>query len=129
MVERDEREAGERALLNFGHSFGHALEVEAGYGTLLHGEAVAIGMLCAAHLSTRLGMAGDADTQRLHALLQRIGLPTAIPPGLGADALLAHMRLDKKNRAGALRLILWRGIGRAEIRSDADADAVRAVLS
>lgn len=128
VVERDERESGERALLNFGHSFGHALEVEAGYGALLHGEAVAIGMLCAARLSTRLGMAGDADTQRLHALLQRIGLPTAIPPGLHADALLAHMRLDKKNRAGALRLILWRGVGRVEIVGGVDPAVVRMVL-
>lgn len=128
VVERDEREAGERALLNLGHTFGHALEVEAGYGTLLHGEAVAIGMLCAARLSVRLGMADDTDTRRLRALLQRIGLPTAVPAGLDADALLAHMRLDKKNRAGALRLILWRGIGRAEIVEDVDPAVVRMAL-
>jgi 3-dehydroquinate synthase len=115
IVARDEREAGERALLNFGHTFGHALEAEAGYGTLLHGEAVAIGMVLAARLSARLGMAGEADTQRLAQLLQRCELPIAPPPGLAADALLARMRLDKKNRAGSLRLILWRGIGRVEI--------------
>jgi 3-dehydroquinate synthase len=115
VVERDEREAGERALLNFGHTFGHALETAAGYGTLLHGEAVAIGILLAAHLSVQLGMADAADTERLHALLERFELPVAIPAELAADALLARMRLDKKNRAGTLRLILWRGIGRAEI--------------
>jgi 3-dehydroquinate synthase len=129
VVARDEREAGERALLNFGHTFGHALEVEAGYGALLHGEAVAVGMMLAARLSARLGMADDADAARLRALLQRCGLPIEPPPGLAADALLARMRLDKKNRAGSLRLILWRGIGRAEIAEDIEPGAVRAVLT
>lgn len=128
VVVRDERETGERALLNFGHTFGHALETETGYGALLHGEAVAIGMILAARLSARLGMADAADAERLRALLQRIGLPTELPPGLAADALLARMRLDKKNRVGMLRLILWHGIGRAEIVEDVDAAAVRAVM-
>ena len=128
VVERDEREAGERALLNFGHTFGHALETETGYGTLLHGEAVAIGMILAARLSARLGMADPADAERLRALLQRIGLPTELPPGLAADALLARMQLDKKNRAGTLRLILWHGIGRAEIVEAADETAVLAAI-
>jgi 3-dehydroquinate synthase len=129
VVARDEREAGERALLNFGHTFGHALEVETGFDTLLHGEAVAIGMLQAARLSARLGMAGDADTQRLRALLLRFGLPVEPPPGLAADALLARMRLDKKNRAGALRLILWRGIGHAEMVEGIDESEVHALLA
>ncbi|MGH8145424.1 MAG: 3-dehydroquinate synthase [Rhodanobacteraceae bacterium] len=129
VVERDEREAGERALLNFGHSFGHAIETEAGYGALLHGEAVAIGMVLAARLSARLGMADGADGERLSALLQRFGLPVSMPRELDADALLARMRLDKKNRAGALRLILWRGIGRAEIVEGVEAAKVRAVLA
>ncbi|MGN6790481.1 MAG: 3-dehydroquinate synthase [Rhodanobacteraceae bacterium] len=128
VVERDERETGERALLNFGHTFGHAIETESGYGTLLHGEAVAIGMVLAARLSTRLGVADAADTERLRALLERFELPAVIPDGLAADALLARMRLDKKNRAGTLRLILWRGIGHAEIVGNIDPDAVRAVL-
>ncbi|TAN00916.1 MAG: 3-dehydroquinate synthase [Rhodanobacteraceae bacterium] len=128
VVVRDEREAGERALLNFGHTFGHALETETGYGTLLHGEAVAIGMILAARLSARLGMADRSDAERLRALLQRTGLPTELPHGLTADALLARIRLDKKNRAGMLRLILWHGIGRAAIVDDVDAAAVRAVL-
>ncbi|WHZ19700.1 MAG: 3-dehydroquinate synthase [Rhodanobacteraceae bacterium] len=128
VVERDERETGERALLNFGHTFGHAIETETGYGALLHGEAVAIGMVLAARLSERLGMSNETDTERLRGLLQRFGLPTAVPPGIDADALLAHMRLDKKNRAGALRLILWRGIGNAEIVAGVDDAAVRAVL-
>ncbi|HKU79589.1 MAG TPA: 3-dehydroquinate synthase, partial [Rhodanobacteraceae bacterium] len=118
----------ERALLNFGHTFGHALETEAGYGTLLHGEAVAIGMLLAARLSAQLGMADAADAGRLHALLERLDLPTAMPHGVATDALFARIRLDKKNRAGTLRLVLWRGIGHAEIAERVDDAAVMDVL-
>jgi 3-dehydroquinate synthase len=129
IVARDETERGERALLNFGHTFGHALETECGYGTLLHGEAVAIGMCQAAALSTRLGMAGEADAARLADLLHVLGLPVTPPAGLDADALLAHMRLDKKNLSGRLRLILWRGVGRAEIVDDVDAVRVREILA
>ncbi|KGI78608.1 3-dehydroquinate synthase [Oleiagrimonas soli] len=128
IVARDETERGERALLNLGHTFGHALETECGYGTLLHGEAVAIGMCQAAALSARLGMAEAADGERLARLLQALHLPVAPPQGLDAEALLAHMRLDKKNLGGRLRLILWRGIGRAEIVADVDESDVRAVL-
>lgn len=128
VVARDEREAGERALLNFGHTFGHALEAEAGYGNLLHGEAVAIGMVLATRLSTYLGMADTIDAQRLVALLQRCSLPTAPPSGIDGDAMVARMRLDKKNRAASLRLILWRGIGRAEIVEGVDTGSLNAVL-
>jgi 3-dehydroquinate synthase len=127
VVARDERESGERALLNFGHSFGHAIETEAGYGSLLHGEAVAIGMVMAARMSAQLGMSDDADTQHLGRLLEKFGLPIELPAKLQADALLARMQLDKKNRAGTLRLILWRGIGQAEI-VEVDAATVREVL-
>ena len=127
VVARDETEQGERALLNFGHTFGHALETEVGYHGLLHGEAVAIGMLCAAQLSARQGRAPGGDTQRLAHLLDRMGLPIAPPAGLDAERLLGHMRLDKKNLSGALRLILWRGIGQAEIVSGVDESEVRAV--
>ena len=129
VVERDEREAGERALLNFGHTFGHAIETETGYDTLLHGEAVAIGMILAARLSAQLGMADDTDTGRLQALLERLGLPVSVPPNLAPDALLSHMQMDKKNRAGALRLILWRGIGHAEIADNVDAGSIRAAMA
>jgi 3-dehydroquinate synthase len=128
VVARDETEQGERALLNFGHTFGHALETAGRYTTLLHGEAVAIGMLLAARLSERLGMSAETDTARLRALLQRLGLPTTMPAGADADALLALMRLDKKNTAGSLRLILWRGIGQAEIIGHVDEDAILATL-
>jgi 3-dehydroquinate synthase len=129
IVARDETESGERALLNFGHTFGHALETAGGYHALLHGEAVAIGMVLAARLSVRLGMAADADTARLIGLLQRCGLPTAAPDGTDATRLLEFMRLDKKNVSGRLRLILWRGIGRAEIVQDVDDSAILAVLN
>ena len=128
VVARDETEQGERALLNFGHTFGHAFEAVAGYGQILHGEAIAIGMRLAAELSARLGLASAADAQRLDGLLQRFGLSTAVPQQLDIDAILAAMRLDKKNRGGRLRLILWRGIGRAEIADGIEESAIRDLL-
>jgi 3-dehydroquinate synthase len=129
IVERDPFEHGERALLNFGHTFGHAIETEQGYGGLIHGEAVAVGMVQAARLSERLGLAGAADTARLRALLQRFGLPVAPPGGLDPDALIGHMRLDKKTQAGGLRFIVWEGAGRARVRADVAEEDVRAVLT
>jgi len=128
VVARDETEQGERALLNLGHTFGHALETAGHYTVLLHGEGVAIGMLLAARLSERLGMSEPTDTGRLQRLLETLGLPTAIPPGMDAQQLLALMRLDKKNTAGALRLILWRGIGRAAIVAGVNEADVLTVL-
>jgi 3-dehydroquinate synthase len=115
VVARDERELGERMLLNLGHTFGHAIETAQGYGGLLHGEAVAVGMVLAATLSAQLGRAPAEDTRRLRALLTRLGLPTEVPAGLEAPELLAHMRLDKKAVSGMPRLVLWRGIGQAEV--------------
>ncbi|MDO1528120.1 3-dehydroquinate synthase [Fulvimonas sp. R45] len=128
VVARDETEQGERALLNLGHTFGHALETAGNYTALLHGEGVAVGMLLAARLSERLGMAGAADTARLHRLLEAVGLPVAVPAGFDPEQLLALMRLDKKNTAGSLRLILWRGVGKAEIVGGVDETDVLAVL-
>jgi 3-dehydroquinate synthase len=128
VVARDETEQGERALLNFGHTFGHALETAGHYTTLLHGEGVAIGMRLAAQLSERLGMSTSADGERLQHLLQKLSLPTHVPPGMDPQALLALMRLDKKNTADTLRLILWRGIGRAEIVSGVSEADVLAIL-
>lgn len=129
IVSRDEQERGERALLNFGHTFAHALETESGYGQLLHGEAVAIGMVLASRLSTLLGMADLRETQRLAQLLERLGLPTRLPVGVSPTALLRHMQLDKKNRCGKLRLVLWCGAGRALMVDDVDAAAIRTVLT
>ena len=128
VVARDEHERGERALLNFGHTFAHAYETATGYSALLHGEAVAIGMMLAAQLSADLGLAAHADAQRLGVLLAALHLPTT-PPKQDPDALLALMRLDKKNLSGRLRLILWRGIGAAEVAGDIDESAVRTVLA
>ena len=133
IVERDPLEKGERALLNLGHTFGHAIEAEQGYAgdgrdALVHGEAVAVGMVLAARLSAALGMADEADTVRLGRLLHALGLPTRVPAGLDPEALLARMRLDKKNLAGRLRLVLWRGIGRAEVVPDIDESRVLDLL-
>jgi len=128
VVARDETEQGERALLNLGHTFGHALETAGRYTTLLHGEAVAVGMVLAAQLSQQLGMSTLDDTLRLQRLLATLDLPTDVPPGMDAAQLLALMRLDKKNTAGTLRLILWRGIGHTEIVSGVAEDAVLGVL-
>ena len=129
IVARDETEQGERMLLNFGHTFGHAIETEQGYGGLLHGEAVAVGMVLAAKLSAQLDRAPAADAQRLQALLSRFGLPTAIPENLSAEAVLQRMRLDKKAISGALRLILWRGLGQAEVVHDIAEPAILQTLS
>ncbi|MBS0566663.1 MAG: 3-dehydroquinate synthase [Proteobacteria bacterium] len=129
IVARDETEQGERALLNLGHTFGHAIETAMGYGGLLHGEAVAVGMVLAARLSANLGRAAAADTHRLVALLERFGLPTTVPAGLDPDRLIGLMQLDKKNLSGSLRLILWRGVGKADVVPDVDLAAVRAVLA
>jgi 3-dehydroquinate synthase len=128
VVARDEHERAERALLNFGHTFGHALETACGYGHLLHGEAVSIGMVLAARLSADLGRADRADAQRLASLLVALGLPVTLPPSDPAR-LLDLMRLDKKNTGSHLRLILWRGIGAAEIVADVDELAIVSVLA
>ena len=133
IVARDPTEKGERALLNLGHTFGHAIETAQGYGApgsdnLIHGEAVAVGMVLAARLSAQLGMATERDGDALEQVLASFQLPTTIPPGLDAQTLLAHMRLDKKNLAGALRLILWTAFGQACIVADVDEAAVLKVL-
>jgi 3-dehydroquinate synthase len=133
VVARDPYEHGHRALLNFGHTFGHAIEAEQGYAgadrdALNHGEAVAVGMVLAARLSTVLGMAPAADGDRLEALLQRLGLPTRIPAGLAAPALIARMRLDKKADAHGLRFVLWDGAGSARMVAGVAEETVGAVL-
>jgi 3-dehydroquinate synthase len=128
IVERDPFEHGERALLNFGHTFAHAIEAEQGYGGLNHGEAVAVGMVLAARLSTALGLGPAADAMRLAGLLQRFGLPTLLPQSLDAEALLARMRLDKKAQASGLRFVLWDGAGKARVVADVAEAAVLEVL-
>ena len=133
IVERDLYEHGDRALLNFGHTFGHAIEAEQGYAgigsaALNHGEAVAVGMVQAARLSAHLGMAPAADAERLRRLLDAFGLPTTLPEGLEADRLIARMRLDKKAQASGLRFILWEGAGLARIVDNVPEAALPDVL-
>ncbi|KFN45609.1 3-dehydroquinate synthase [Arenimonas metalli] len=128
IVARDETEQGERMLLNFGHTFGHAIETEQGYGGLLHGEAVAVGMVLAARLSADLGRAPWSDTARLAALLERFDLPVALPAGLSGEALLGRMKLDKKAVSGRIRLILWAGLGRAEVVPDVPESEILPIL-
>jgi 3-dehydroquinate synthase len=128
IVARDERETGERALLNLGHTFGHAIETATGYNHYLHGEAVAIGIVQAARLSARLGLADATEGERLARLLERFGLPTCVEPAIEPERLLGHMRLDKKALTSGLRFVLWRGIGRAELVSGISDNDVLAAL-
>jgi 3-dehydroquinate synthase len=128
IVNADERETGERMLLNYGHTLGHAVEAAAGYGTLLHGEAVAIGMQLEARLAARLGMLDGASVERQRALLHAYGLPTAIPQGMPVDQILALTLRDKKVRAGKVRWALPTGIGGAAVRDDVPEALVRAVV-
>lgn len=128
IVAADERETSERALLNFGHTFGHAIEVGTGYGTWLHGEAVAAGMVLAGELSVRVTGMSPAENQRLRQLLSRFGLPVD-PPALGCDRYLELMARDKKVEAGKLRLVLLEALGRATIRSDVPLAELRALLA
>ena len=120
VVSQDERESGLRAILNFGHTFGHAIEAGLGFGVWLHGEAVGCGMVMAAHLSQRLGLVDEAFVKRLTHLIGRAGLPV-VGPSLGAEAYLHHMRVDKKAQAGDIRFVLIDGPGKAVVRGAPDA--------
>jgi 3-dehydroquinate synthase len=127
VVGQDEREGGLRAILNFGHTFGHAIEAGLGYGDWLHGEAVGCGMVMAAELSVRLGLAPDGFAGRMRRLVERAGLPV-IGPDLGADRYLELMRVDKKAQDGEIRFVLVEAPGRAVLRAAPDT-LVREVLA
>ena len=135
IVAADERESGARALLNLGHTFGHALEAEFGYGgALLHGEAVAMGMVLAFDLSAQLGLCPSADAARVRVHLAAVGLPVKIPRegphgAITAEGLIAHMGQDKKVKDGALTFVLARRIGEAFISRDVPPAALRALLT
>ena len=130
VVERDEFETtGLRAKLNYGHTFGHAFEAVAGYGTWMHGEAVAAGMVCASRLAARLGRIPDEMTARLEQLLTAFGLPTRRDPAWPIDGMLHAMQRDKKNAAGKLRFVLPTRLGDVELVGDVAEDLVREVLS
>ena len=124
VVARDEIEKGDRALLNLGHTFGHAIETHLGYGNWLHGEAVSTGMMMAASLSGQLGDISVADVSRLEKLLARANLPTLSPDSMQPEDYLPHMMRDKKVLAGKLRLVLLKSLGQAYIATDTDKDLV-----
>ena len=127
VVGQDERESGLRAILNFGHTFGHAIEAGLGYGQWLHGEAVGCGMVMALQLSKQLGLVDDAFVQRLTHLIARAGLPT-VGPALGAERYLELMRVDKKAEAGQIRFIVIERPGQAALRPAPD-EMVRHVIA
>lgn len=127
-VAADEREQGVRALLNLGHTFGHAIETGCGYGVVLHGEAIAIGMVMAADLSQRLGWITSTDVERIKSVLQAAGLPITVPDEMTAGRFMDLMAVDKKVQDGAIRLILMRGIGQSVISDDYSPEHLAATL-
>lgn len=128
VVLRDEFEQGERALLNLGHTFGHAIESATGYTQWLHGEAVAAGMMVAADMSRTIGLLDSHDVSRVRDLLGRAGLP-AEPPRIGAQRALDYMRMDKKSRGGRIRLVLLERLGRARFTADYPDEALDVTLA
>ncbi len=128
VVAADELEAGQRALLNLGHTFGHAIETGLGYGVWLHGEAVAAGMALAAELSSRQGWFGGADLARVISLLERAGLPVAAPAELDPQRMLDLMAVDKKVVGGRIRLVVLKAIGEAVVTDAFDAKLLRSTL-
>lgn len=129
VVAADERESGRRALLNFGHTFAHAIETGMGYGTWLHGEAVAAGMVMAAELSVRAGFIGEPELSRVRDLIGRAELPAAGPTELSPERYLELMAVDKKAARGRIRFVLLEAIGRATLRADVDERLVREAVA
>lgn len=129
IVAEDEKEKGVRALLNLGHTFGHAIETSAGYGNWLHGEAVATGMLMAADLSMRLGNLTEKDVERVDNLLDMAMLPTRAPHHMDYDHYIELMAIDKKTRAGKINLILFNKLGDAMLTNDFELDLLRETIN
>jgi 3-dehydroquinate synthase len=128
IVAEDEFESGSRALLNLGHTFGHAIETGVGYGEWLHGEAVGAGLCLAAAFSARLGWLTEAEVERTRRLIAGAGLPTGRPAELAPERMLELMAVDKKVLAGQLRLVLLRQLGEAVVTSEFDRDALSQIL-
>jgi 3-dehydroquinate synthase len=128
IVAEDETEQGVRALLNLGHTFGHAIEAHQGYGSWLHGEAVGAGMLMAAELSARLGWLSEAEVARTRAILEAAALPLAAPADMSVEDFLVRMRLDKKNIDSRLRLVLLRALGDACLFDETPPDLLEAFI-
>lgn len=129
VVAEDEREGGVRAILNLGHTFGHAIETATGYTQWLHGEAVAAGMVMAADLSRRLGWISDADLQRVQILIERAGLPSRRPEDVSVARLRELMQVDKKVMDGELRLVLLKALGMAVVEPVVDESTLAATLA
>jgi 3-dehydroquinate synthase len=129
VVAKDETEQGVRALLNLGHTFGHAIETGMGYGNWLHGEAIATGMVMAADLSVRMGWMSESDFVRIKALLEKAALPTQAPNELSPEDFLSLMSVDKKVKEGVIRLVLMQGIGESIITDDYDKKKLEETLS
>lgn len=127
IVAEDEKESGRRAILNLGHTFGHAIETSQAYGQWLHGEAVAAGMIMASKMSCRLGFINHSDVERVEVLLRGIGLPTE-PPPIDTQEFLRLMAVDKKALAGKIRLVLLEALGQAYVSADYDEGQLRATL-
>ncbi|MDM8557601.1 3-dehydroquinate synthase [Candidatus Parabeggiatoa sp. HSG14] len=128
IVAEDERESGRRALLNLGHTFGHAIETGFKYGQYLHGEAIAIGMCLAAKFSARLGWINDIDVNRIIALIEKMALPTRLPNDLTVEQILELMQVDKKVLAGKIRLVLLQSIGKAVVTEQYDPQLLKQTL-
>lgn len=128
VVAADERESGLRAILNFGHTFGHAIETAQGYKGLLHGEAIAVGMVMAADLSARIGNISTSEVDRLRSLLASANLPSMVPAGITAEDFMTHMAVDKKVADGVMRLVLLKSIGEAFVSSEYDRQLLDATL-
>ena len=128
VVAEDEFESGIRAILNFGHTFGHAIETGMGYGAWLHGEAVGAGMCIAAHVSRAFGLLQEQDVSRIVSLCKAAGLPVMPPEDLDSDRMLELMRVDKKNKQGVLRLVLLDKLGKAVIVDQQETETLRQAM-
>lgn len=129
IVAIDERESGLRAILNLGHTFGHAIEAEKGYGTWLHGEAVSVGIVLASDVATKMNWLETSEFSRIESLLQAFDLPTVSPNDMAFDEYVKHMRHDKKVQAGELFFVIPQGIGKAVVTKSVTEEVLRAVLS
>ncbi|MBI3591896.1 MAG: 3-dehydroquinate synthase, partial [Nitrospirae bacterium] len=129
VVSKDERESGLRAILNYGHTIGHAIETETGYSRYLHGEAVAIGMHLAAKLSEEMGLMESGQVSRVKSVIDGYGLPSELPKGLNSDKLISHMELDKKSVEGEMKFILPEKIGKVTIQKGIEANTIKKVLA
>ena len=128
VVSKDEKEAGLRAILNYGHTIGHAVESLTGYRVVNHGEAVGIGMVAAGQIAVELGMWQKEDTERQNALIKKAGLPTQLPSGLDIEAIIDALQLDKKVKAGKVRFVLPTQMGVVTVTDEVPADIIRQVL-